>query len=664
MNKKIIKIVIICFLIALGLEFTLFNIKHYKSLFYPKTIKYNVNKDINKNYYYNNNVRINVQEADVIEFTDIDKEVYNIYINGSSKEPSEVSIILKDEGNKKYYDAGSTVIVDDVKQTKYISLHPMGKLESIKLKIRSTSDAYIKSISLNAKVPFIISYIRIFIVFIISYIYAYLKMFKPFEKNYKEYFPFIVLCIGLLSVGIFFFVNFSNYGKDKYDFDHITHFYQYQVLARTLAKGKITLDLKVSDKLLALENPYDVSFRDERLMINEDYYLDYSFYNGKYYSYFGIVPCLFMYLPYYLITHHDLNNSIAVTFTCILYVIAGFFITYQLFNRFYPKSKFKHYLLCALSIAVLSGISMVIRKGFFYGIPIAFGSLLAMFGLGFWLRAARDEDKINTKDLALGSIALALVPGCRPQIFLSAFLGIPIFWKYLKNKELFKAKNVLALLTPMAICAGFLMTYNYVRYGSVIDFGVNYNLTSNDMTKRGFYFDRIPSGLFAFLFEAPHLNLVFPFIHQYTIDSNYIGITIYEEMIGGFALINMTSLINLFIFKFKKYIKNKEEFFLSLLAIIFSIIIIIADVQMAGILPRYMCDFGFMLSISAVILWMNIYDSFKNYRKLIFKILLCLVIVGLIYNFLAFFTDGFFAVQYNIYKRVYLTFYYLISFGV
>ena len=78
MNKKIIKIVIICFLIALGLEFTLFNIKHYKSLFYPKTIKYNVNKDINKNYYYNNNVRINVQEADVIEFTDIDKEVYNI----------------------------------------------------------------------------------------------------------------------------------------------------------------------------------------------------------------------------------------------------------------------------------------------------------------------------------------------------------------------------------------------------------------------------------------------------------------------------------------------------------------------------------------------------------------------------------------------------------
>ena len=76
------------------------------------------------------------------------------------------------------------------------------------------------------------------------------------------------------------------------------------MLARALAKGKITLDLDVSDKLLALENPYDVSVRDHKLIVNEDFYLDYSFYNGKYYSYFGIVPCLFMHLPYYLRLHH------------------------------------------------------------------------------------------------------------------------------------------------------------------------------------------------------------------------------------------------------------------------------------------------------------------------------------------------------------------------
>ena len=663
MNKNIIKIIIISILIAVGLEFTVFNIKHYKSLFYPKTIKYDLDKEINKNYYFSNNVEINIQESEIIEINDIKKDVYNIYINGTSKEPSELLIMLKDEGNDEFYDAGNVIIVDSIKQTKYISLHPMGKLDSLKIKIRSTNDANIKSISLNAKVPIIINYIRVCMVFIISFICSYIRILKPFEKNYKEYLSFIVICIGIISLGIYFFVNLSNYGKDKYDFDHITHFYQYQVLARTLAKGKITLDLEVSDKLLALKNPYDVSVRDRQLKVNEDYYLDYSFYNGKYYSYFGIVPCLFMHLPFYLITHHDLNNSLAVTMSCIFYVIAGFFVTYQLFNRFYPKAKFKHYFVCAISIAVLSGVSMVIRKGFFYGIPITFGAAFAMLGLGFWLKAARDDKKICTKDLLIGSIALALVPGCRPQIFLAAFLGIPIFWKYLKNKEAFKVKNILAIAIPMIISAGLLMYYNYVRYHSVFNFGVNFNLTSNDMTKRGFYFDRIASGVFAFLFEIPHVNLVFPFIHAYNIDSNYVGITIYEQMIGGFAILNMISIINLFIFKFKKYI-YKEEFYISLCAIIFSIILIIADVQMAGILPRYICDFGFMLSISSVIIWMNLYNKCFNYKKLIFKIMAFLVVVGIIYNFLAFFTDGFVLVNYNIYKKAFLYFYYLFSFGV
>ena len=96
MNKNIIKIIIISILIAVGLEFTVFNIKHYKSLFYPKTIKYDLDKEINKNYYFSNNVEINIQESEIIEINDIKKDVYNIYINGTSKEPSELLIMLKE----------------------------------------------------------------------------------------------------------------------------------------------------------------------------------------------------------------------------------------------------------------------------------------------------------------------------------------------------------------------------------------------------------------------------------------------------------------------------------------------------------------------------------------------------------------------------------------
>lgn len=43
-------------------------------------------------------------------------------------------------------------------------------------------------------------------------------------------------------------------------------------------------------ELLALENPYDAGARDAA-QIN-DIHWDHAFYNGRYYVYFGLVPCL------------------------------------------------------------------------------------------------------------------------------------------------------------------------------------------------------------------------------------------------------------------------------------------------------------------------------------------------------------------------------------
>ena len=42
----------------------------------------------------------------------------------------------------------------------------------------------------------------------------------------------------------------------------------------------------------------------------QTYKWDRAFYNGKYYCYFGIVPALVFYLPYYLVTGHMLKTKI------------------------------------------------------------------------------------------------------------------------------------------------------------------------------------------------------------------------------------------------------------------------------------------------------------------------------------------------------------------
>ena len=100
MKKKIIRIIIIAFIIAIGLEVTLFNIKHYRSLFYPKSSKHVISQNINKTTTYNeNNVQINTIDNADIEITNINKKVYNIYIDGSFKEPCSIKISMIDEGN-------------------------------------------------------------------------------------------------------------------------------------------------------------------------------------------------------------------------------------------------------------------------------------------------------------------------------------------------------------------------------------------------------------------------------------------------------------------------------------------------------------------------------------------------------------------------------------
>ena len=83
---------------------------------------------------------------------------------------------------------------------------------------------------------------------------------------------------------------------------------------------------------------------------------------------------------------------------------------------------------------------------------------------------------IATK-LAFGSLFVALVAGCRPQMELFAFLAVPIFWqRYIGQKRLCSragAGEAAAFILPVVVVAAGLMWYNAARFGSPLDFGAN-----------------------------------------------------------------------------------------------------------------------------------------------------------------------------------------------
>ena len=84
---------------------------------------------------------------------------------------------------------------------------------------------------------------------------------------------------------------------------------------------------------------------------------------------------------------------------------------------------------------------------------------------------------------------MALVVGCRPQLIVLSLVAFPLFWrKYITKRTILTRKGAIefaCLIAPYIVVAAGLMLYNHARFGSFTDFGANYNLTVNDMTKRG-----------------------------------------------------------------------------------------------------------------------------------------------------------------------------------
>ena len=254
---------------------------------------------------------------------------------------------------------------------------------------------------------------------------------------------------------------------------------------------------------------------------------------------------------------------------------------------------------------------------------------------------------------------MALVAGCRPQLLLSSFFALIIFKDFIfKKRELISKKSLketIAFILPFVIIGLLLMLYNYLRFNSPFDFGANYNLTTNDMTKRGFVFDRIFLGLYSFLFEPTRINPVFPFIVGYNINSTYIGTTIHETMYGGFFFTNIICFLGLFFFKFKNLIKNKELSNICLWSIITALLIVLADTQMAGILSRYIFDFAWAILLSTIIVILAIVNNKPNLE--IKKLILFGLVLSIVINTFLYFQGSYLFLENNyFYQKLYYMF--------
>ncbi|MDO4300792.1 MAG: hypothetical protein Q4D26_05315 [Clostridia bacterium] len=636
MNRSV-KNYIFLILIAIILEVFLFNFRFWESLSYVPIELEVTQTGEGLELQGDGSYIFSGKDDSYLEITDIKQEIKNIYIDLSCDIDEGyrqfTTLYVTDTGNQLYYKLPQREIVPHVERSKYIKLNIVG--ESEKLRIQLDKDNQVKiyngkdmpyklsfdSIVINKPVPFFFSAIRFFILIMGVFLLYCLRYntdcfsIKTDLNSNKQRMILLFFIMFNIIFALFIYKNNLLY----YTWDRQV----YTNLAQSLLQGRFDLPmLDVSDKLSLMTNPYDTGLRNQYIG-GANYAWDYAYFRGKYYVYFGIVPCLILFLPLKAIFNYDLPVNLAALCFTIIYIIAGFRFIYTIIKRYFKDLPFFLYILMAEMFVFSSALLPAFIRNDLYVIPNITALTFTMLGLDLWLNSIGADGNIkSTLRVFLGSWCMALVAGCRPQFILGSFFAILIFGKIfsvkqrLINPQKNMALNIIAFIIPYIAAASFLMYYNYARFGSVTDFGAMYNLTTNDMTIRGFKLGRLPYGIYAYLFQLPEITSSFPYFDECRNVTKYMGVTIIENMHGGIFMFNPILFLNFLVYTkgIKSSLKEKQLFIPVVFAQIFAFIIIAADINMAGIVNRYIIDFTWLLMLCAFAVFLCVFENAKGKR--------------------------------------------------
>ena len=548
------------------------------------------------------------EEGCEVLIENIDLKIKNLLIKTDCQKdvPVNYHLALTDEGNYYEYYLPEGMITSSSKASSYVNLHPYGKVHSLRISLDCPKEQ-VKNISANVKRPLCFNIWRVLMVF---YVFV---LFFGIPDTQKLRIPATVACIVLiLGAGLFLVSSHKLFNESLRP-----HHQQYKELAHELAKGQVYLPDEPSKELMEASNPYDTIYLQAKGI---EYKADYAYYKGKYYVYFGIVPEALLYLPCYVLTGKDLPNYAASFIFYSLYVLGTFGFFGLLWEKYFKKANFGTYLLTSSFASLMGNVIYIVFTADIYSVPIMAGLAFTMLGLFFWMLGLRNRNGKNSSRIvcyAIGSLCMALVSGCRPQMLLYSLFGIPLFWKEIfTDRKLFSKAGLgqtIALFSPYIFIAILVMYYNYARFGSVFDFGATYSLTNNDMNLRGISGSRMLMGLGTFLFAVPGFRGVYPFLQSSSMDFSYMGRVVTEYLFGGMIASNVLMWCLVLIPANRKAIKEKGLVLFTAVNLLSSIIIGLADANAAGMLQRYTADMAIGLILATTVIIFILGEQDRRY---------------------------------------------------
>lgn len=383
---------------------------------------------------------------------------------------------------------------------------------------------------------------------------------------------------------------------------------QYPLLANALLHGRLWLDLPVDPRLAALPNPYDFAARRAIADQGASMYWDYAYFQGRYYSYFGVLPALLLFAPVKAFTGHDLPTPVAVMFLGVLAIVLMALLTLLIARRWFAgRISLGMCLLLTAGFTVGSNVFYLARVPSLYSVPIAGSLALTLGALICWIMAKGDDNDKEARPragwLAFGSLLMACNLVSRPQFLAFSVLGVALFWNeiihertVLSMRDRPSIRATVATTLPFLIVGLLLGWYDFARFGSPFDLGASHNLTGYDMSALRPSLDLLSSMLFIDWFQPVNLTTSFPFIH--VVDTNIAAPV--EPSLGGVFAQFPLSVLALGLWWVRRPLHQRRIMGVSGTLLAVAAVVSVVDAVIGGVNNRYDCDFAWAASLAAV----------------------------------------------------------------
>lgn len=281
----------------------------------------------------------------------------------------------------------------------------------------------------------------------------------------------LILAVEILYVGFISVWNWDHWPST-------TRFYG--LLGEAFIQGKTDLPIEPSPLLANLDNPYLTSERDG-IPVETDL----SYYNQKYYMYWGPAPALVAALAI-LLTGQIPGDELII----FLSISAAFFFSFRIIQslkkRFFPSVPGWLFTLSILSIAASFPFLWILNSPDIYGAAIASGQAFLLGGLYFALPVLGGYPSPRWRTFlagvfwifAIGSRLILAVPVA--ALLLGICIQLLLQTRASGNGS--KAISTLAVLAlPMLAGSIGLGLYNYARFGNFLETGLRYSLNPHDL---------------------------------------------------------------------------------------------------------------------------------------------------------------------------------------